>query len=60
MPDKKTEKKEEFRKGNEDKSIAHDIDQEKRYPRTTEKDRQLDNQPEFTERTSGKKDEEAV
>jgi hypothetical protein len=62
MPDKKHTDKEVIRQGNEDKSIAHDMDrkQEKNYPRPNEKDRQFDNQPEFNERTSGQKDEEAV
>jgi hypothetical protein len=62
MPEKKNDNKEETRKGKEDKSIVHDLDpkQEKNYPRPNETDRQLDNQPEFNERTSGRKDEEAL
>jgi hypothetical protein len=57
MPDKKQEK---AHKGKEDKSVRDDMDlqQDQHYPRPTEKDRQFDNQPEFTERTSGTKDEE--
>ena len=62
MPDKQFNKKEDPPKGKEDRSIAHDMDHngEKKYPRPTEEDTQQDNQPEFNERTSGQKDEEAI
>jgi hypothetical protein len=58
MPDKKDMN--EINKGNEDRSIAHDMDekQKKAYPRPNETDRQFDNQPEFTEKESSRKDEE--
>lgn len=60
MPGKKD--KLDTRKGTEDKSVVHDMDrdQEKSYPRPTEEDRQFDNQPEFTEKDSSRKDEEEV
>ena len=59
MPEKKEN---DTRKGTEDKSVAHDMDrdQKKVYPRPNEADRQYDNQPEFTEKQSGNKDEEEV
>ena len=62
MPGKKNEKKERPSKGKEDKSINDDLNlkQEQHYPRPTEKDRQLDNQPEFNERTSSRKDGEVL
>jgi hypothetical protein len=63
MTEKKHEKKgTDTRKGKEDKSIVHDMDrqQDQHYPRPVEKDRQFDNQPEFTDRESSRKDEEEV
>jgi hypothetical protein len=58
------EKKEKFDtpKGQEDKSVAHDMDsqQKKAYPRPNEKDRQFDNQPEFNEKDSSRKDKEEI
>lgn len=55
-PGKKSPRKEP--KGKEDRSVAHDLDrkQEKSYPRPGEKDRQFDNQPEFTGNESNRKD----
>lgn len=62
MPDKKDPKRAEPRKGSEDKSVAHDMDKsrEAKYPRPSQSDRQFDNQPEFNENTSSRKDEEEV
>jgi hypothetical protein len=60
MPDKKDVKQNP--KGKEDRSVAHEMDhqQDKTYPRPNEKDRQFDNQPEFNEKESSRKDEEVT
>lgn len=60
MPEKKIAQ--ENPKGKEDISIAHDMDRkaEKKYPGKEERDSQYDNQPEFTDRESSRKDEEEV
>ena len=60
MPDNKDPKRAEPRKGSEDKSVAHDMDKnrEAKYPRPSQADRQFDNQAEFNENTSSRKDEE--
>jgi hypothetical protein len=44
----------------EDRSIAHDMDRKKetRYPRDGERERQMDNQPEFIEKEPNRKDKE--
>lgn len=60
MPDKKSAQ--ENPKGKEDRSIAHDIDhnQKKAYPKPNEKDSQFENQQEFTDKESSRKDEEEI
>lgn len=46
--------------GGEDRSVAHDTDpkKENKYPHPDNRDRQMDNQPEFIETEPNRKDKE--
>lgn len=47
-------------KSGEDRSVAHEMDRKKenKYPRDGERERQMDNQPEFIEKEPNRKDKE--
>ena len=53
------QKRNENGRGGEDKSIANDREKSKTYPLPDRRDRQMDNQPEFTENHPNRKEEES-
>ena len=52
----------QVKKGAEDKSVAHDKNEKKdrAYPEQEKEDKQFDNQPEFIDNRSSRKDEEEI